>query len=87
MHRSPSSQAHQKPNLPWVLPYLDLVILGLILWAAKDWLVPHVEPLASFIVQSAGDPFGWLHAVPIAVTDPGPALELTPERTLPDIIA
>lgn len=54
-------------QLPLVLRHLDLIALLAMCWFAQDWLVAFLEPLATFIVQEAGDPFGWLEPIPVRV--------------------
>ena len=61
-----TAQAVAVDRVPFVFAYLDLIVLAALCWFAQDWLIPLFEPLATFIVQEIGDPFGWLEPLPIA---------------------
>lgn len=64
------------PRVPFVLPYLDLIVLIALCWFFRDWLIHHVEPLATFVLQEMGDPFDWL--VPLSVAAPVEPMPVEP---------
>lgn len=57
-------------RLPLVIRHLDVVVVLALCWLAQDSLVAFLKPLATFIVQEAGDPFEWLEPIPVATDLP-----------------